>query len=219
MTILSLIRSVLDRRISPASDRLSAQFRRRGVPPPRLNRPAWRVCPLSAMATARSLDVEIYEGISDKFLPCRCFGPWSLDRVRVFAWFFPARPLRSPTHGQGHLPGCVDGCIWGIDGTPRFFMPLRLSWELLSVRKKKKSKDVGKQHFYPLTDTVKANVLTALTAKTQGLLRKNPVLPETPENILESIVFSSIFVFFSIFYSFPSPIYRKLWLNCRTSIF
>ena len=37
--ILSLTRSVLDRRISPASDRLSALFLRWGAPPQRLNRP------------------------------------------------------------------------------------------------------------------------------------------------------------------------------------
>ena len=40
MMILSLIRSVFGRRISPASDRLSAGFRRQGVPLLRPNRPA-----------------------------------------------------------------------------------------------------------------------------------------------------------------------------------
>ena len=62
-------------------------------------------------------------------------------------------------------------------------------------------KDVGRQHFYPLTDTVKAiNVLTdRLDSQNPGTLGKIPVLPETPENIIESIVFSCIFVFFGIF--------------------
>ena len=40
MMILSLIRSILSRRIFPASDRLSARFLRRSAPPPRLNRPS-----------------------------------------------------------------------------------------------------------------------------------------------------------------------------------
>ena len=38
--ILSLIRSVFGRQISPASDRLCARFLRRGVPSLCLNRPA-----------------------------------------------------------------------------------------------------------------------------------------------------------------------------------
>ena len=59
--ILSLIRSVFCRRISPTSYRLCAQFLRRGVPPPRLNRPASEDPPAHAVAPARSLDVEIYE--------------------------------------------------------------------------------------------------------------------------------------------------------------
>ena len=48
--ILSLIRSVFGQRIFLASDRLSARFFRRGVPPPQLNRlasedpPAQRRC-------------------------------------------------------------------------------------------------------------------------------------------------------------------------------
>ena len=59
------------------------------------------------MATAPSLGVEIYQVRRNlrKSLPCQCFEPWSLNRVYAFAWFFPARPLRSPTHGEGHLPG------------------------------------------------------------------------------------------------------------------
>ena len=58
MMILSLIRSVFGRRISPAADRLSARLLRWGAPPPRLNRPPvggsarsalW--CPREALAS------------------------------------------------------------------------------------------------------------------------------------------------------------------------
>ena len=101
--ILSLIRSVLRRCISPASGRLHARFLRRGVPPP-----------------LRDLRRNLR-----KSLPCQCFGPWSLDKVYAFAWFFPARPLRPPTHGErisyqagvAIVGACEGGCIWDIDGT------------------------------------------------------------------------------------------------------
>ena len=104
--ILSLIRSVFGRRISPASDRLSARFLRRGVPPPRLNRPASEDPPAQRRGDRASLDVDTYQEISDNPCPVsECCGPWSLDRVFAFAWFFPVRPLRPPTHGEGHLRG------------------------------------------------------------------------------------------------------------------
>ena len=60
-----------------------------------------------------------------------------------------------------------------------------------------RAKKVGRQHFYPLTDTVKANVLAdSLDSQNPGTLRKIPVLPETPENIVGSNVF---FIFFQHF--------------------
>ena len=65
MMILSLIPSGLRRWISPASDRLSAHFFRRGVPLPRLNRPMRRIRPLSVVVPARSLDIDICEEISE----------------------------------------------------------------------------------------------------------------------------------------------------------
>ena len=47
------------RNFATASDRLSLRFLRRGVSPPRLQRPASRIRPLSAVAPARGLDVII----------------------------------------------------------------------------------------------------------------------------------------------------------------
>ena len=49
-------------RISPASDRLSLRFLRRGVPPPQLQRSSSRIRPLSTVAPAPGLDVSIYDG-------------------------------------------------------------------------------------------------------------------------------------------------------------
>ena len=49
-------------------------------------------------------------------------------------------------------------------------------------------KDVGGQQFYPVTDTVKANVSTDnLDSQNPGTLpKKTPVFPETRENIVKS---------------------------------
>ena len=52
----------------------------------------------------------------------------------------------------------------------------------------------------------------SLESRNPGTLRKNPVLPDMPENIVESSVFSCfpVILFFSAYVdTFPSPIYRK----------
>ena len=72
-----------------------------------------RIRLLSAVAPVQSLDGKDSEGISgNSCLPCQCFGSWSLDRVYAFAWLFPARSLRPPTHGKGGLP-CRSNHLWG----------------------------------------------------------------------------------------------------------
>ena len=68
-------------RISPASDRLAVRFLRRGVPPPRLQRAASWIRPLSTVAPARGLDVRIYDGFPKLSLPSQYFGAWVHDRT------------------------------------------------------------------------------------------------------------------------------------------
>ena len=70
-------------------------------------------------------------------------------------------------------------------------------------------------------DTVDANALRdSLDSQNPGMLRRIPVLPETPESIVESSVFFLYFCFFRHFDTFPSPIHRKMQLNyCGISLF
>ena len=87
------------------------------MPPPRLQRPASRIRPLSAVAHAPGLDVEIYDEISEKILPCERFGAFATDRVYFFASFF--RYMFSdlqPMGGVGYPAGVaiVDACVGGF---------------------------------------------------------------------------------------------------------
>ena len=76
-------------RTSPASDRLAPRFLRWGVPPPRLQRPAFRIRPLTAVGPARGLDFEIYE-ISEKWCPVSILAHNLLTTYRAYlsACFF-----------------------------------------------------------------------------------------------------------------------------------
>ena len=126
--------SFLRLRISSASDRICMPFLHRGgVPPPHLQRPASRIRPLSAVAPARGLDVEIYDDISKKSCP-----------VSVLTHFLTTGPsdLR-PMRGVGCPAGvtivdaCAAGCVLGCErkpGRPEEHMPPTLRRELPSIQ-------------------------------------------------------------------------------------
>ena len=117
------------------------------MPPPRLQWPASRIRPLSAVAPARGLDVEIYDEISEESCPLRVSAhslPTGLKSSRVFFTyvFSDLRPM-----GGGRLPGRRRHCgglrgrlcarICERTGTPRKRIPPRLRRELPSIKKQK----------------------------------------------------------------------------------